>query len=38
MNVRTEIPAELVEAYRATSFRCGEGSDAFVERLQVIAF
>jgi hypothetical protein len=33
MNVRTEIPPELVEAYRATLFRCGEGSDAFVLRI-----
>ena len=33
MNVRTEIPPELVEAYGATLFRCGDGSDAFVLRI-----
>ncbi len=33
MNVRTEIPPELIEAYRATLFKCGEGSDAFVLRI-----
>lgn len=33
MNVRTEISQELIEAYRATLFRCGEGSDAFVLRI-----
>lgn len=31
--MRTEVPPELVEAYRATLFRCGEGSDAFVLRI-----
>lgn len=33
MNVRTEIPPKLIEAYRGTLFRCGEGSDAFVLRI-----
>lgn len=35
MHVRTAIPPALIEAYRATLFRCGEGRDAFVLRIGV---
>ena len=35
---QSEIPDELIEAYRATEYVCGLGHDAFVLRIGVPSF
>ncbi len=34
---RSEIPEELIEAYRSTLFKCGDGPDAFVLTVGVLS-